>query len=556
MLEDHFGLERAPFRLGTDASFYYEAEAHRRAMAHLRYGLRQSEGFVVITGEPGVGKTMVVEQLLMAVQDTDVLAGMLVPGGLTAANLAERVLAAFDRRPLDDAEAIDSLRDYLADERRRGAKASLIIDEAQHLSDALLEELRLLSDLTHDGDALLQVCLIGQTALRRVLFRDDMEQLRQRIVASYHLSPLSAEDTEAYIGHRMKAAGYRGDDVFTPEALGAIHRLTGGVPRRINTLCARLLAQAEMNGRFVVDADDAQSSAGEVVDDAQGSAGDVIDHASAKTSPPVAADPEPVPEPDPKPAVSPRPSLKLVQTPTPPAGPRNLSPTRTDDRFLVVGDEGDDEEAEAERALALVTATPRTTDDEAKAQPEGPTQSQPGEVPEGPAAPKSYHMRAQSGAARNYPVSVGDINAAIRSIDQGGVVEVPGPTAKRSASTQDPAARPRMRSPQELMLRSPAPPRTETVQPTPAPNDDASTEAIATPTDDTFTSPPQIGERERALLRFLKETESALAELRQTMDELRARVDTLDADRRAQRARIEKAAEEARERLDALRLER
>ncbi|MBB4659789.1 ExeA family protein [Parvularcula dongshanensis] len=260
MIEEHFGLERTPFRLSTDVGFYYESDPHRRAMAHLRYGLRQGEGFVVITGEPGVGKTIVVERLLMDLDETETMAGTLLPDAVSAEALPVQVLAAFDRQPIEGADPMRSLHDFLRDERERGRKASLLVDEAQRLDDDALEALRLVSNLSHDGEALLQLCLIGQTSLRSALYRAEMEQFRQRVVASYHLPALSAADTEAYIRHRLRIAGWTGEDVFTPEAAGSIYRETKGVPQRINAVCSQVLMKLALDGKSQATAEDVHAA--------------------------------------------------------------------------------------------------------------------------------------------------------------------------------------------------------------------------------------------------------------------------------------------------------
>ena len=172
-----------------------------------------------------------------------------------------RVLETFEQRREDGAEPLRALEAFLCERRDEGQRACLIIDEAQRLSNEALEALRLLSNLSADGEALLQICLIGQPELRERLYRTEMDRFRQRILASYAMPPLGPADVGAYLSYRMRAAGSESaDTVFTAEAAEAIHAATNGVPRRVNMLAARLLAQAAMSGADRVGASDVEEA--------------------------------------------------------------------------------------------------------------------------------------------------------------------------------------------------------------------------------------------------------------------------------------------------------
>ena len=537
MIEEQFGLTSAPFRLGTDARFYYESEAHRRAMAHLRYGLRLAEGFVVVTGDSGVGKTMLVDQLLLDLEGTDVIAATVQPSGLTPENLPARVLAAFGRGAGAE-DPSEALREVLVMERERGAKASLIIDEAQHLSDDVLEALRLLLNLSHQGEALLQVCLLGQTGLRRVLFRPDMEQFRQRVVASHHLPALNADDTIAYIRHRMRTAGRAaGDEVFTEEACLAIFEATGGVPRRINALCGRALMQAALDQTETIGADAVRRLVAEDEAEPTGSESPMIVPPAAPPAAPPAND-------------------DAQRGPDRPGGAADGEERATARRAE------EDEEAAAERALALVTARTEGRDVEealgdeidsaADRQQTSEDAAALGDaVLEADAAPAPLHMTVRAnggGGAGRYPVSVGEINAAIRSI-QTPVPDAPGAAATSGSGedASDPPSRPRRyRSPHELMLASSKPP-TPSSAPTAAGTGERSSPSSVPPSD-------AARSVDRAALdAFLAEVGPALEELRAAMRALRERTDALDEARRERRSRIADAADEAAARLAKLR---
>lgn len=255
MYASYYNLSGLPFQLSPDSRFYFASENHKRAMAYLTYGLNQAEGFIVVTGDVGTGKTMLINQLLATLDHNDYVAGTIVYSQLDAADTLRMAASAFglDNVGSEKSAILHQVQQFFDDCLRGGTRPLLIIDEAQNLPARSLEELRMLSNFQHDGGQGLQTILLGQPQFRPLLASADLEQLRQRVVASFHLGPLSAEDTAAYIAHRLRVVGWTNDPEFTPDALEMIHSETGGVPRRINTLCARLLLFGFLEERHTID---------------------------------------------------------------------------------------------------------------------------------------------------------------------------------------------------------------------------------------------------------------------------------------------------------------
>ena len=256
MYERFFGLTAPPFQLNPDPSFYFQSAGHHSAHQYLRFGAFQGEGFIVVTGEIGAGKTTLLRTLLAELDPTKVVAAQIVSTQLEADELLSAVALAFGL-PCDGmskAKLLVTLEAYLASLATTDRRALLIIDEAQNLGPAAIEELRMLSNFQFGNKALLQSFLVGQPELREVLRLPQMEQLRQRIIASTHIGPMEPEETRAYVEHRLRHVGWTGRPSFTGEAHAAIHARTDGVPRRINTLCSRLLLSAFLDGRDDIDA--------------------------------------------------------------------------------------------------------------------------------------------------------------------------------------------------------------------------------------------------------------------------------------------------------------
>jgi general secretion pathway protein A len=258
MYEPFYHLSGKPFQLSPDPSFFYESRVHRRAYAYLEYGLYQGEGFIVITGEVGAGKTILVHNLLAHLDADQVIAAHLVSTQLDADDLLRAVAAALGlpAKGTDKGSLLAEVEQYLRQLAGLGRRALLIVDEAQNLTPRAVEELRMLSNFQDKGRALLQSFLIGQPQLRRILQGPDMQQFRQRVIASYHLSPLDSIETQAYIQHRLKQVGWVGDPRIEEGAYAAIFAFTEGIPRRINLVCNRLLLAGFLNEKHILDAED------------------------------------------------------------------------------------------------------------------------------------------------------------------------------------------------------------------------------------------------------------------------------------------------------------
>ncbi|MDO9190267.1 MAG: XrtA-associated ATPase, partial [Sulfurimicrobium sp.] len=242
MYEQFYGLKAKPFQLKPDPNFFFGSKGHKRAMAYLEYGLSQGEGFIVITGEVGAGKTTLVRNLFRNLESEKIIAAQIVNTHLDSDDTLRMVASAFGL-PYEDAtkaSLLTRLEQFLRACDRQGKRALLVVDEAQNLSPRTVEELRMLSNFQTDDKSLLQTFLLGQPEFRRTLLSDDMQQLRQRVIATYHLGPMDATETRSYIEHRLHTVGWHGDPSVSDEAFSAIYDYSGGIPRKINTLCDRL----------------------------------------------------------------------------------------------------------------------------------------------------------------------------------------------------------------------------------------------------------------------------------------------------------------------------
>lgn len=242
MYEAFYHLQAKPFQLSPDPRFFYSSRGHRRAMSYLVYGVHQGEGFIVITGEIGAGKTMLANTLASKLSTGNLVLAQIVSTQLKADDMVRMVAAAFGV-PQDSSKAVilSRVEQFLLVCHKHGKRALLIVDEAQNLPASSVEELRMLSNYVSAAKPLLQTFLLGQPEFRRTLQGPDMEQLRQRIIASCHLGPMDRAETEAYIAHRLQTAGWSSDPSFSDDAFDAIYQYTGGIPRKINILCDRLL---------------------------------------------------------------------------------------------------------------------------------------------------------------------------------------------------------------------------------------------------------------------------------------------------------------------------
>jgi len=259
MYEAFFQLTQKPFRLTPDASFFFPSTQHRRALAFLEYGLHEGEGFVVITGEPGTGKSTLVSKLMAEHSSDPLQVATVETTRLTDENLVELVVSRFglnapSGRSSGKTSYLEVLRKGLLRIQRSGRRALLVVDEAQNLPQDAIEELRMLSNFVTETQPLLQTFLVGQPTLRHRIEAAELEQLRQRITASFHLSPFnSPEEVQEYVEHRLTHADWQGDPRFADEAWSAIHELSGGTPRTINMLCDRLLLYCYLEAQHDVD---------------------------------------------------------------------------------------------------------------------------------------------------------------------------------------------------------------------------------------------------------------------------------------------------------------
>jgi putative secretion ATPase (PEP-CTERM system associated) len=243
MYENFYGLSAKPFQLRPDPHFFFGSKGHKRAMAYLEYGLSQGEGFIVITGEVGAGKTTLVRNLFNRLPSDQIVAAHIVNTHLDPDDTLRMVVSSFGL-PFEGASKTDlitRLEHFLRFVDQQGKRALLVIDEAQNLNPRTVEELRMLSNFQTDDKSLLQTFLLGQPEFRQTLHSPTMSQLRQRVIASYHLGPMDAEETRAYIEHRLATVGWNGDPAFDDAAHAAIYAYSGGIPRKVNTLMDRVL---------------------------------------------------------------------------------------------------------------------------------------------------------------------------------------------------------------------------------------------------------------------------------------------------------------------------
>ena len=242
MYEAYYHFHGKPFQLTPDPRFFYAGKGYQRAMAYLVYGVHKGEGFIVITGEIGAGKTMLANTLAYKLESQNVVLAQVVSTHLNADDMVRMVAAEFGLPPENSKAALlRAVEQFLLACQRQGKRALLVVDEAQNLPAASVEELRMLSNFLLGARPLLQTFLLGQPEFRKTLQSPEMEQLRQRVVASHHLGPMDREETEGYIAYRLKAVGWSGDPSFSSDAVTSIHLYTGGIPRKVNVLCDRLL---------------------------------------------------------------------------------------------------------------------------------------------------------------------------------------------------------------------------------------------------------------------------------------------------------------------------
>jgi general secretion pathway protein A len=244
MYDSFYGFSARPFQLTPDARFWYETSTHRTAMSYLAYGLAQGEGFIVVTGEVGSGKTTLVGHVMDSIDPSRLSAARLVSTQVADEDLLRLVADSFGvavHGP-HKADVLAAIEQFLHDEARAGRRCLLIVDECQNLPVASLEELRMLSNFQLGEHSLLQIFLLGQPEFRGTMAHaPETEQLRQRVIANHHLEAMLPEEVEPYIIHRLSLVGWREDPVIAPDVYPAIWEATGGIPRRVNMVVSRLL---------------------------------------------------------------------------------------------------------------------------------------------------------------------------------------------------------------------------------------------------------------------------------------------------------------------------
>lgn len=257
MFDDFYGLTGKPFQLTPDPAFYFRSATHRKALSYLGYGLAQGEGFIVITGEVGSGKSTLVAHLMGTIDPQQLTVAQIVTSKLDDDEIIHVVARSFGLaiEGHDKASALGAIEGLLHGEARAGRRCLLVVDESQNLSVAALEELRMLSNFLLGSHPLLQTLLLGQPEFRATLQgHEALEQLRQRVIAAHHLEPMERTEIEPYIVHRLERVGWAGNPQFDQRVFAELHEASGGIPRRINQIANRLLLLGAVEGRTRIDA--------------------------------------------------------------------------------------------------------------------------------------------------------------------------------------------------------------------------------------------------------------------------------------------------------------
>jgi len=258
MYDQFYGFSGRPFQLAPDPDFYFESLTHRKALSYLGYGLSQGEGFIVITGDIGAGKSTLAAHLVASIDRQRLTVGQIVTSRLDGGELVRLACQAFGialpiADALDKAAGLGALELFLQDEARAGRRCLLIVDEAQNLHVAALEELRMLSNFQLGAHPLLQILLLGQPEFRKLLNEPVLEQLRQRVIATHHLDAMEPDEVGPYVEHRLKHVGWTGNPAFGEGVHARLAQASGGVPRRVNQLANRLLLLGAVDQASLLD---------------------------------------------------------------------------------------------------------------------------------------------------------------------------------------------------------------------------------------------------------------------------------------------------------------
>ncbi|WP_408589965.1 XrtA/PEP-CTERM system-associated ATPase [Novosphingobium sp.] len=335
MFDTYYNFSARPFQLTPDPDFYFESATHRKALSYLGYGLAQGEGFIVITGEVGAGKSTLAAHLLASIDRERLTAAQIVTSRLDGDELVHLAARAFGINVYghDKASALGRIESFLHDEARAGRRCLLVVDEAQNLSVEALEELRMLSNFQLGAHPLLQILLLGQPEFRTLLRTSpQLEQLRQRVIATHHLEPMGADEVGPYVEHRLARVGWRGVPSFEVRLYSELARATGGLPRRINQLLNRLLLMGAVEQRARIDVAMLEEVLADLAEDQQSGTG------------------QPAPAPTPAPVVAAEPApiaLEVEPTPLPPVQDA-VAQQATDAEPQAVADDN----AELARAMA------------------------------------------------------------------------------------------------------------------------------------------------------------------------------------------------------------
>ena len=287
MYKSFFGLKSKPFRLNPHLRFLFNSEAIQRAVNTLKYGLYQREGLVLLTGAPGCGKTMLVQNVSRRLPDAGIQVFTIATPRANGHSLLLQIFAALGLdvpADADTAQLLRTLQKYLLGEVQANRRLLLVIDEAHNLEDDALEVVRLLSDMQLNGNLLLQIFLVAQPVLRARLATPRLDALRQRFLVTDHIDGLTPEEVPQYIQKRMQQAGWQGDTPFDAEAIERIQQATDGNPRQVNILCERLLTQAYVEEKTRVTLTDVDNTLQDMEDEWRTSATVADDPAASKSA--------------------------------------------------------------------------------------------------------------------------------------------------------------------------------------------------------------------------------------------------------------------------------